>query len=212
MGALHGWNFSTNEHCRVFPRETRRRQFAPAPWAGLGGATGLVRSPPKRSARPILVIVTKSLVILLVLALASCANSVPDPGYAVAVPPPLRLPATPARPAPQNSCTHVRPGVACYSGTGVSAAPSLGAIPAQSPSPTPIGAPAAPAQPNLPSLGSTVFGGPTGAVGTVVNQTGNTAVVAPVGGGAAGIYVPNGNGTATIFQPGGVPVVVPSPR
>ncbi|HWA79482.1 MAG TPA: hypothetical protein VG848_04135 [Acetobacteraceae bacterium] len=53
--------------------------------------------------------------------------------------------------------------------------------------------------------------GPRGVVGTVVNQTGNTAIVAPVGGGAPGIYVPNGNGTATIFQPGGVPVVVPNP-
>ncbi len=51
--------------------------------------------------------------------------------------------------------------------------------------------------------------GPTGVLGSVINQAGNTAVVAPVGGGAPGIYVPNGNGTATIFQPGGVPVVVP---
>lgn len=51
--------------------------------------------------------------------------------------------------------------------------------------------------------------GPTGLWGSVISRSGNTAVVAPVGGGAPGIYVPNGNGTATIFAPNSVPVVVP---
>jgi hypothetical protein len=78
----------------------------------------------------------------------------------------------------------------------------------QSPSLPAPGAPAPSGQQSLPRLGSPVFG-PTGLYGTVINQSGNTAVVAPVGGGAPGIYVPNGNGTATIFSPNGVPVVVP---
>ena len=69
---------------------------------------------------------------------------------------------------------------------------------------------AAPAQAVLPSLGSSVSGS-SGGMGTVVNQTANTAVVTPIGGGAPGLLVPNGNGTATVFQPGGVPEVVTSP-
>jgi hypothetical protein len=47
-------------------------------------------------------------------------------------------------------------------------------------------------------------------VGTVINHAGNTAIIAPLGGGAPGTYMPNGNGTATIFLPGRVPLVVPS--
>ncbi|HTU55100.1 MAG TPA: hypothetical protein VMF62_14125 [Acetobacteraceae bacterium] len=71
-------------------------------------------------------------------------------------------------------------------------------------------APAPPAQPGVPPLGSPVFG-PQGVLGTVVNHAGNEAVVAPIGGGASGLMVPNGNGTATVFVPGGVPTVVATP-
>ncbi len=157
---------------------------------------------------------TKSLFILLMLWLSSCAPSGSDPGYAT-IPPPAAPLATEAEPAPAQSarglpCLRAQKGTPCSSATGLGtpASPVPGAAPPQSPALVPVGAPAAPAQPSLPALGSSVFG-PAGMVGTVVNQTGNTAIVAPAGGGAPGIYVPNGNGTATIFQPGGVPVVVP---
>jgi periplasmic protein CpxP/Spy len=86
---------------------------------------------------------------------------------------------------------------------------AAGAPLAQSTPLSPPGAPSALGQPNLPRLGSQVIG-PSGFVGTVINRAGNTATVAPIGGGAPGTYVPNGNGTATIFIPGQAPVVVPA--
>jgi len=154
--------------------------------------------------------------IALLLLVASCAPSGPDPGYAPAA---AAQPLGQSQNRPQKGCTgHAPPAsspcgseLSSASGRGLPEGPALGVVPAAAPSPGPVaGAPAPPSQPSLPSLGSPVFG-PRGVVGTVVNQTGNTAIVAPVGGGAPGIYVPNGNGTATIFQPGGVPVVVPNP-
>ena len=149
--------------------------------------------------------------LFLLMALSSCAPSGPDPGYAGA---PGIVPASRQEPAPQKKACAGNPPPASCSGTtspvasspALSNGPVLGVAPVSSTSP----APSPPPQPSLPSLGTPVFG-PRGVVGTVVNQTGNTAIVAPVGGGAPGIYVPNGNGTATIFQPGGVPVVVPNP-
>jgi hypothetical protein len=143
---------------------------------------------------------------LALLALSSCAPAGSDPGYATAMSPQI---------LPPNACTRPVPAPQCPRGTSAALVatapydgPALGAVPPPSPGLVPVAAPAPPPQPSLPRLGSAVFG-PSGVFGTVVNQTGNTAVVAPIGGGAPGIYVPNGNGTATIFQPGGVPVPVP---
>ncbi|HUA77494.1 MAG TPA: hypothetical protein VMA86_07460 [Acetobacteraceae bacterium] len=156
---------------------------------------------------------TKSLIVLLLLMLSSCAPSGPDPGYAAASLPPAKE----APLLPPNACTRPIPAPQCGKGTpgtplapALFSSPALGMAPPPSPSLVPVGAPAAPPQPSLPALGSPVFG-PTGVVGTVVNHAGSNAIVAPVGGGAPGIYVPNGNGTATIFQPGGVPTVVAAP-
>jgi len=145
--------------------------------------------------------------------LCSCVAPSPVGGYPPASPPTAAQPA-PARPVPSETCAQgVAQGIAgspCSSTTGI----NVPALPSPSPTllPSPAipspGAPAPTGQQSLPKLGSPIFG-PTGLIGTVINQSGSTAVVAPVGGGAPGIYVPNGNGTATIFQPGGVPVVVP---
>jgi hypothetical protein len=145
---------------------------------------------------------------LVLLALSSCAPTGPDPGYLAAAAVQPLPPDACTRPVPAPQCPHRTSGAT--RGTEFSVGPALGPVPPPSPGLVPVAAPAPPPQPSLPRLGSPVFG-PTGLYGTVVNQTGNTAVVAPVGGGAPGLYVPNGNGTATIFQPGGVPTVVATP-
>ncbi len=144
---------------------------------------------------------------LALLALSSCAPGGPDPGYATATAAQSPPPSACTRPVPAPQCPHATSSAASVAMAPYDG-PALRAVPPPQPGLVPLAAPAPPPPPSLPALGSPVFG-PSGVYGTVVNQTGNTAVVAPIGGGAPGIYVPNGNGTATIFQPGGVPVPVP---
>jgi hypothetical protein len=153
-------------------------------------------------------------IVLVLLALSSCAPTGPDPGYAAGAAPI----APPSQRAPHMACTGAVLPAPCSSEVSAAApvpglynAPAIGIVAPPSPSLVPVSSVStAPTQASPPLLGSSVSGS-SGALGTVVNQTGNTAVVAPIGGGAPGMMVPNGNGTATVFQPGGVPEVATSP-
>ena len=147
---------------------------------------------------------------LALLALSSCAPAGRDPGYAAAMSPQILSPDACTRPVPAPQCPHGTSGTQSATAfyDAASPGPAHGTVPPPSPGLVPVAAPVPPPQPSLPRFGSPVFG-PSGVYGTVINQTGNTALVAPIGGGAPGIYVPNGNGTATIFQPGSAPVPVP---
>jgi hypothetical protein len=158
---------------------------------------------------------TRSLpaITLLLLALSACAPTAPDPGWADATGPFAHATAQP-RPVSPVSCPKPSPSLPCTTRAAGVASPALFNAPSQGIYQPPVipvaSAPAPPAQPSVPSLGTPVFG-PTGVFGTVINHAGNNAVVAPIGGGAPGLMVPNGNGTATIFVPGGVPTVVATP-
>jgi hypothetical protein len=141
------------------------------------------------------------------LVLSSCAPTGPDPGYAEMV----AVPGPEAKEDTQKSCTDPVPPDRCER-AATAAAPAAAGVVARAPGSLPpvSKGPAPGPQAAPPSPGSPVFG-PTGLMGSVVNQSGSTAIVAPVGAGGLGVMVPNGNGTATVFQPGGVPVTVVNP-